>query len=83
MNLITLTLVSIGGWMNRQQQAAIDYLWEEVRVLLRGSQLLREESPGLGEENRLIEPAGGSNGAGEIVRESRLGGLLKFYSRAA
>jgi len=33
MNLIKLTLVSLAGWMNRQQQAVIDYLQEEVRVL--------------------------------------------------
>jgi hypothetical protein len=83
MNLIKLTLASIAGWMNRQQQDVIDYLWEEVRVLLRGSQLLREESPGLGEENRLIEPDGETNRAGDVVHESRFGGLLNDYFRAA
>jgi hypothetical protein len=33
MNLIKLTLVSIAGWMNRQQQEVIEYLQEEIRVL--------------------------------------------------
>ena len=37
-----------------------------------------------GLENRLIEPSAGSaSGAGEVVRESRLGGLLNHYRRAA
>lgn len=36
-----------------------------------------------GLENELIELAGGPNGGGEVVRESRLGGLLNHYSRAA
>ena len=37
-----------------------------------------------GLENRLIEPAAGAaSGAGKVVRESRLGGLLNHYSRAA
>ena len=33
MNLIKLTLLSLAGWMNQQQQDVIDYLQEEVRVL--------------------------------------------------
>lgn len=33
MNLIKLTLVSLAGWMNQQQQDVIEYLQEEVRVL--------------------------------------------------
>jgi hypothetical protein len=39
MDVFTLTLVSLAGWMNRQQQDVIDYLQEEVRILkeLRGS----------------------------------------------
>ena len=37
-----------------------------------------------GLENRLIEPAAGAaSGAGKVVRESRLGGLLNHYRRAA
>ena len=83
MNLIKLTLVSLACWMNRQQHDVIEYLKAEVRVLLRGALLLREESPGLGEENRLIEPAGETNRAGDVVHESRFGGLLNDYFRAA
>jgi putative transposase len=33
--------------------------------------------------NRMIEPAAETNGTGEVVRESRLGGLLNHYRRAA
>ncbi|MFT5106948.1 MAG: putative transposase [Verrucomicrobiales bacterium] len=34
--------------------------------------------------NRLIEPAAeAANGAGKVVRDSRLGGLLNHYRRAA
>ena len=33
MNLIKLTLISIAGWMNRQQQDVIEYLQEEIKVL--------------------------------------------------
>ena len=33
MDLIKLTLVSLAGWMNQQQQGVIEYLQEEVRVL--------------------------------------------------
>jgi hypothetical protein len=33
MDLVKLTLVSLAGWMNRQQQDVIDYLQEEFRVL--------------------------------------------------
>lgn len=33
MNPLTYLLVCFGGWMNRQQQAVIEYLQEEVRVL--------------------------------------------------
>ncbi|MGK0186454.1 MAG: hypothetical protein ACI9R3_002237, partial [Verrucomicrobiales bacterium] len=40
-------------------------------------------SPGLGEENRLIEPDGETNRAGDVVHESRFGGLLNDYFRAA
>ena len=36
-----------------------------------------------GLENKLIEPGGEANGTGEVVRESRLGGLLSYYCRAA
>jgi hypothetical protein len=49
MDLIKLTLVSLAAWMNRQQQDVIDYLQEEVRVLVHGALPLREKSPGLGE----------------------------------
>ena len=33
MDVFKLQLVSLAGWMNRQQQEVIDYLQEEVRVL--------------------------------------------------
>ena len=33
MDVFKLLLVSLAGWMNRQQQEVIDYLQEEVRVL--------------------------------------------------
>ena len=33
MDVFRLVLVSLAGWMNRQQQDHIDYLHEEVRVL--------------------------------------------------
>ncbi|GEM_PF-1763718 len=33
MDVFRLLLVSLAGWMNRQQQDVIDYLQEEVRVL--------------------------------------------------
>ena len=33
MDVFKLLLVSLAGWMNRQQQDVIDYLQEEVRVL--------------------------------------------------
>jgi hypothetical protein len=49
MDLIKLTLVSLAAWMNRQQQDVIDYLQEEVRVLVHGALPLREESPGPGD----------------------------------
>ncbi|MGK0186790.1 MAG: hypothetical protein ACI9R3_002573 [Verrucomicrobiales bacterium] len=44
MDLITLTLDSIAGWMNRQPQVVIDYLQKKVRVLLHGALSLREKS---------------------------------------
>lgn len=33
MDAFKLILVSLAGWMNRQQQHVIEYLQEEVRVL--------------------------------------------------
>ena len=33
MNPLSFLLVCFGGWMNRRQQAVIEYLQEEVRVL--------------------------------------------------
>jgi hypothetical protein len=33
MDAFKLILVSLAGWMNRQQQQVIEYLQEEVRVL--------------------------------------------------
>ena len=36
-----------------------------------------------GLENRLIEPAADANQEGKVVRDSRLGGLLNHYRRAA
>jgi hypothetical protein len=33
MDAFKLILVSLAGWMNRQQQHVIEYLLEEVRVL--------------------------------------------------
>ncbi len=33
MDAFKLILVSLAGWMNRQQEDVIDYLREEVRIL--------------------------------------------------
>ena len=33
MDAFRLILVSLAGWMNRQQEDVIDYLGEEVRIL--------------------------------------------------
>ena len=33
MDAFKLILVSLAGWMNRQQQHVIEYLQEEIRVL--------------------------------------------------
>ena len=33
MNPLSFLLVCFAGWMNRRQQAVIDYLQEEVRIL--------------------------------------------------
>ncbi|MFT5109070.1 MAG: hypothetical protein ACI9UA_004716 [Pseudoalteromonas tetraodonis] len=33
MDAFKLILVSLAGWMNRQQQLAIEYLQEEIRIL--------------------------------------------------
>jgi hypothetical protein len=33
MDAFKLSLVSLAGWMNRQQQQVIEYMREEIRVL--------------------------------------------------
>lgn len=33
MNLLSLAVTCVAGWMNRHQQVVIEYLQEEVRVL--------------------------------------------------
>ena len=33
MDAFKLILVSLAGWMNRQQQHVIEYLQEEIRIL--------------------------------------------------
>ena len=64
-----LVLPALAHWVNREQAAIIDY---------------HRERNHQGLENRLIETAAkAASGAGRVVRESRLGGLLNHYRRAA
>ena len=64
-----LVLSALAHWANREQAAIIDY---------------HSERNHQGLANRLIEATGeAANTTGEIVRESRLGGLLNHYRRAA
>ena len=64
-------LLVFSGWVNREQQAVIDYLREENAV------------QGLG--NHIIEPENTdvAPGNGTVLRRQRLGGMLNFYHRDA
>ena len=79
---VRLLLVTLAGWVNRQQQEVIEYLVEENRVDEFVAHYHRERNhQGLG--NRLIA-AGSRPLVGTHIRcHERLGGLLRYYHRAA
>ena len=81
MDAFKLILVSLVGWMNRQQQHVIEYLQEEVRILKEQQGDGERNHQGLG--NKIIEPDFGSDGRGEVQCRQRLGGLLRYYYRDA
>jgi hypothetical protein len=79
-------LLLFSGWVNRQQQAVIDYLFGEphLRAAVRSfMHHYHEERPHQGLDNELITPKTTVIGAGPIKCRERLGGLLKFYYREA
>ncbi|MCH9683052.1 MAG: transposase [Deltaproteobacteria bacterium] len=53
------------------------------RILLEYIAHYHTERPHQGVGNRLLEPVATANGVGPILCTERLGGVLKFYSRAA
>jgi len=61
----------LAGWINRHQQDMIEYLKAENKT----SKVAWKN------EHRLI--ALPPQDTGKIIRQDRLGGLLKFYRRAA
>jgi hypothetical protein len=80
---LTFLLLLFAGWVNRQQQAVIDYLFEEDRVLraVNGSRRLRltdDQRRRLAVNGKII-----SADSGQVRCRERLGGMLKFYYRAA
>ena len=93
-----LLVVTAAGWVNRDQQAVIHYLQEENRVLrehLGKKRSLRKatheyaahyhrERNHQGIDNRLIEPDRRADSAFNPIKcAQRLGGMLRFYHRAA
>ncbi len=56
-------VLTMAGWLNRQQQDLIDYLQEENRIL-------REQ---LGSRRLRLDPNG------DVQRRERIGGLLNYY----
>jgi hypothetical protein len=74
-------ILATAGWLNRQQEDAVDYLRLLVREYVEHYHRERNHQ---GLANRLLEPAAeAASRAGKVVRESRLGGLLNHYRRAA
>jgi hypothetical protein len=77
-------LVVLAGWVNRHQLDVIEYLREENRVLTEqiGKRRLRlTDAQGI--DNRLIKPEPRGPREAEVCRRTRLGGLLRYYYRAA
>jgi hypothetical protein len=89
MDAFKLILVSLAGWMNRQQRHVIEYLQVEIRVV-KGERAAAQfcehyhqerNHQGLG--NKIIDPDFSSDGEGEVKCRQRLGGLLRYYYRDA
>jgi putative transposase len=109
-----ILVAALAGWINRQQDAVIEYLHEENRVLkqqlgttrlrlsddqrrrlaVRGKAIGRSALTEVASivtpdtilrwHRRLIEPAGRDESAlGAVECIQRLGGMLRFYHRAA
>ena len=87
MDAFRLILVSLAGWMNREQQLAIDYLQEEIRVLkeqeIHGPTAGAASPEGQGVENKSIEVDFRSDCEGRFQCRQRLGGMLRYYHRDA
>ncbi|MFT4546717.1 MAG: hypothetical protein ACI8XO_002379 [Verrucomicrobiales bacterium] len=64
MDAFKLILVSLAGWMNRQQQHVIEYLQEEIRVL--------KEPQGGGRPNFTDEQRRRLAAKGKLIRYGRL-----------
>jgi hypothetical protein len=60
----------LAGWINRHQQDMIEYLKAENKTSKKAWK----------NEHRLIDLL--PQDTGKIIRQDRLGGLLKFYRRA-
>ena len=86
-------VLTMAGWLNRQQEDLIDYLREENRVLREqlGSRPLRltDARRGRGrpttpyEIAELVVRMALENPGADVQRSERLGGLLSYYYRKA
>ena len=75
-------MVVFAGWLNRQQQAAIEYLKTENEILkspLKGRLRLSDD-----DRRRLADPPKDVGSTeGKLRRRERLGGMLNYYYRDA
>lgn len=76
-----LYVVIIAGWLDRQQQEGIEYLRTAVRQFLKHYHGERNHQ---GLDNQLIDPREEVGLVqGKVECRERLGGLLRYYYRAA
>ena len=72
MNPSKFILLCLAGWINREQQAVIEYLQEEIRMLkeIHGKRPRFNDQPPASADVR-------------VRRRERIGGLLNYYHREA